>query len=30
MACLQDLKYRNSYAKTINIPSKQLAAIAAD
>ena len=30
MACLQDPKYRNSYAKTINIPANQLAAIAAD
>lgn len=30
MACLQDPKYRNSYAKTINIPAKQLAVIAAD
>ena len=30
MACLKDPKYRNSYAKTINIPAKQLAIIAAD
>lgn len=30
MSCLQDPKYRNYYAKTLNIAPKQLAAIAAD